>query len=1058
MKTETKVLILSAAVGALLWIGDAAVDSLFFSKKPFLDLLVLDITPYELYMRTTILLALVAVGMVTAALLRRERLAREKLTETQRRFDAFMDNLPGIAFMRDREGRFVFVNRFMAGILGKTLPEIRGRGARDLLPADVAVSSMEEDRAILESGRSFQGENLIHHPDGSRHWMVHKFPIPDREGAVALVGGISLDITELKAAEKALRESEERYRALFNNTNDGILMVNSEGGIIEVNEVLCRRLQYTREEMLSKRVRDLDPPEFARLVPERTQVILGTGSAVFETAHLRRDGTSIPTEVSSRTVALRGGTAILSIARDITERKAAEKALREAEELYRTLVENLGEGVGIMDSEETFLFANPAGEVIFGVPRGGLAGRNLKEFMSDEELQRAKEGTRQRRQGLTGTYENRIVRPDGSERVLLVTATPKRDASGDYVATLGVFSDVTEVRRAEEALRLSEQRYRTILEDMEEGYYEVDLKGTITFANEAFGRIWGLTRDELVGRNFRSLMAPENAERTYAAFNRVFKSGQPAWTTDWQTIRRDGSLRALDASIYPIRASDGLYSGFRGVLRDVTDRLAAEKALRESEERYRDLVEHSVDVILTHDLSGRILSCNPAAARFLGLDSPEEGVGLNLREVLAPSARDLFTDYLEAMRREGRAKGFMRVLTRSGGERTLAYENTLKTDADQGAIVRARAQDVTDMLAMEAALKESESRYRLLFERNLAGVYRSSLDGRLLECNPACARLLGFNTPEEAKGQPTLAFYRDPKDRLRLRELLLKTGSATNVEVPLKTRDGRPFLAIENATLVHDPTGTDLIEGTIIDITERRRLEAEMARVKDLETMARLTGGVAHEVRNPLFAIQVNLAALARRLSLEPEAKVHMDHVLVHVKRLENLMRSLIDLGRSIGPSDLEQADLRALVRNACDTVERELPDDHRVRFELAGETGPVPIRASIQRLTQAFVYILRNAAQASPPDGVVRMSCRHEAGTCEALITDSGPGIPDTIRDTLFEPFVTTRTGQPGIGLALARHYVQSHGGTIEASDNVPPPGATFTVRLPVMEGSKDG
>ncbi len=682
MKTETKVVILSALLGVAIWIADSAVDSLFFSHEPFLKALLHEPKPYAIYVRTMVFLTVVALGVAAASLLRRERAVEKRLQESEERFEAFMDRLPGFAFIRDREGRFVFVNRVMAEILGKPASHILGRRALGLLRPEVAQSSMEEDKTILATGRPFRGEDLIRHPGGSRHWMVSKFPILDERGEVALVGGISIDITERKAAEKALRESEERYR---------------------------------------------------------------------------------------------------------------------------TLVENLGEGVSIMDQEETFLFANPAGEAIFGVPPGSLAGRNLREFLSDEELAKAKEGTRLRRQGVTSTFEYCIVRPDGSQRIVLVTATPKRDAAGEYVATQGVFSDITEARRAETALR------------------------------------------------------------------------------------------------------------------------------------------------------------------------------------------------------------------------------------------------------------ESEARYRLLFERNLAGVYRSTIEGRMLECNTACARILGCSSPQEAALCNTTQSYDDPEDRKRFIEALQRNGTVTNWEVILKRRDGSTFPALLNAALVQNADGSGHIEGTMLDISERKRLEAEKARAMDLETVAKLAAGVAHEVRNPLFAIQLNLAALARRLSPGPEARTHMEHIQAHAKRLDVLARSLLELGRAVEADELVEVDLRTLVRTACIAIGDESPEV-RDRIVMEDCPRPVIVRGARQSIVQAFVHLLRNAAQATPEGGTIRIACAHEAGAHAVRISDEGPGIPEPIREKLFDPFFTTRTGQPGMGLALAKHYVETLGGTIAAENNDPPPGATFTVTLPAVEPSKKG
>jgi signal transduction histidine kinase len=214
--------------------------------------------------------------------------------------------------------------------------------------------------------------------------------------------------------------------------------------------------------------------------------------------------------------------------------------------------------------------------------------------------------------------------------------------------------------------------------------------------------------------------------------------------------------------------------------------------------------------------------------------------------------------------------------------------------------------------------------------------------------------------------------------------------------------------------------------------------------------MARLSQGMAHEVRNPLFAIQVTVSVLVKHFAASPDAQAHVDHILAHVKRLDDLVRSLIDLGESIGPDEIAESDLKTLLDSACEAARQEFAG-RRVGFELEARSAPVILKTSARKMTLAFGHLLRNAAQASSDDSVVQIAYFQEPGACRITVRDRGPGIPELIRATLFEPFVTTRAGQPGMGLALAKHYIESLGGTITAENNDPGPGAVVTASLPL-------
>ncbi len=197
-----------------------------------------------------------------------------------------------------------------------------------------------------------------------------------------------------------------------------------------------------------------------------------------------------------------------------------------------------------------------------------------------------------------------------------------------------------ERKRAEEALQESEEKYRTILESIEEGYYEVDIVGNFTFFNDALCEILGYSRDEMMGMNNRQYMDKENAEKVYQTFNGVYTTGKPAEGFDWEIIRKDGTKRFVEASVSLMRNSEGERMGFRGIVRNITARKRAEEALRKSEDKYRTLFESKLDGVCVIDETMKLLLANQAAADMFGLDSVEEMLDLNPFDFISPEERE----------------------------------------------------------------------------------------------------------------------------------------------------------------------------------------------------------------------------------------------------------------------------------------------------------------------------------------------------------------------------------------------------------------------------------
>ncbi len=268
--------------------------------------------------------------------------------------------------------------------------------------------------------------------------------------ALILRNAIHFELQEMKALAQA-----EEYRALLRTNLDGYHVVGADGAVLDANEACLWMTGYLREELLALHISDLESLETRAETQAHAQKIKREGSDRFLSRYRRKDGTTFPVEVSVTYVP--GQDIFIAFFRDLTEKEAAETALRQSELHHRELLDLLGEGVSIVDESETFLMANPAAERMFGVGPGELVGLSLRSFLDDEEWNQVTNHTSQRRQGKVGSYEQGIRRRDGQHRTLQVTAVPRYDARGNYLGSLAVTRDVTDEIKTKETLRLAQK-------------------------------------------------------------------------------------------------------------------------------------------------------------------------------------------------------------------------------------------------------------------------------------------------------------------------------------------------------------------------------------------------------------------------------------------------------------------------------------------------------------------------------------------------------------------------------------------------------------------------
>ncbi len=739
----------------------------------------------------------------------------------------------------------------------------------------------------------------------------------------------------------------------------------------------------------------------------------------------------------------------------------------EGESGYRALFQSSISGIGLYEIvtdargrpiDYVFLDVNPAFEELTGLRREQVLGRRATE-------------------ALPGTEQETLIETFGRVALTPETArfeqhSPPLDRYCDIVAFgwgrgrfAAVYTDVTEQRRAEAQLRLQ----GAALEATANAIVITDREGRITWANPAFTRLTGWSLDEVRGLSPRILRSGQHDPGFYEELWRTILSGQ-VWQGEMVNRRKDGSFYYEEQTITPVRApGGGETTNFIGVKVDVSERRAAREALLQSERRHRRMAEAAHDDIFIVDRSGRVQYLNTAGATRLG-QRPADVVGKPLGEVLPREVAARFLRNVERVFAKGEDLYIEERSLLSGREIWSGTWLTPLTGEGGGVeSVEAVSRDITTRVAAEQALRASEQRYRSLFERNLAGVYRTTLEGRIAECNDAFARILGYTSAAEVRGLSIGELYPAPELRQAFVERLLSEGTLVGHESEGRRKDGAPVWMLENAALIREEGGP-YIEGTIVDITERKNLERQLGQAQKMEAVGQLAGGVAHDFSNILNVIG-GYSELAVEAAVEQRPiRPYLDEIRRAAGRATNLVQQLLAFSRGqvVEPSVL---DLDEVVRGLQGMLQRLIPENIVLVPSL--HASPALVKADRGQLEQVVVNLAVNARDAMPRGGRLAIEttwtdldeayCRRHVGTSPGphvmlTMTDTGIGMDPEMQARIFEPFFTTKEAGRGTGLGLATVYgiVRRAGGSIWVYSE-PGRGTVFKIYLPRVEGERE-
>lgn len=769
--------------------------------------------------------------------------------------------------------------------------------------------------------------------------------------------------------------------------------------------------------------------------------------------------------------------------RDITERRRAEERQQEVEEHYRMLFHATQDVIYTVLPDMTLESVSPSVETVLGYKPEEIVGTSLNDFLHlsagsfDQAVSRftkISSGT-----GI-GPTEYRAIAKDGCEKILEVVST-RLMREGQFIGLTGIARDVTEKRRTEERLHINEERFRNILQNMDSGYFEVDLKGNLIFFNQALGDFLGYSEEELTGMNFRTFMDPAEAKKVFGIFSQVYLTQEPMKNFYWQFTRKDGTKTHSVASAYLFRDACGEVAGFRGTARDVTELKQMEEALRGQEETFRALTENSLDLIARFDRHYRMLYVNPIIGRVTG-SVPQDWIGKSIDEFAYPAP--LVDQWKSSIGRTFETGSVQRAEYLLPGNvwTDCLFVPEFNIDGEVKAVM-VSARNITRHKRALETLKESESRLADIIDFLPDPTFVIDTAGTVITWNRAMEEMMGVKAADiVGKGDYAYALPFYGEKRPILADLVLRAEKEVEEKYLGVSRQGERLFGISH---IPDLKGREAFlwgtaaplrnsEGRIVgviesirDITQGKQVEKELHLAKEAADQANraksdFLANMSHEIRTPLNAI-MGMAELGLDLDLPQEAMDIVHTVNREADHLLHLINDILDFAKiEAGRLELESIafDLSYLMDNMAGAFAFQAGQKGLEFLSYLEPEVPTRLVGDPGRLRQILVNLVGNAFKFTR-EGEVCVTVALVAdddtqATLHFSIRDTGIGIPGDKQEKIFESFTqadgstTRKYGGTGLGTTISKHLVELMGGRIGLQSEEGG-GATFWFEVPL-------
>ncbi|MCX6683699.1 MAG: PAS domain S-box protein, partial [Methanoregula sp.] len=665
-----------------------------------------------------------------------------------------------------------------------------------------------------------------------------------------------------KATEEELRESMESFKALAENANDGILIAAAGGAHMYANRRAGEITGYSVAELLKTSIKDLAAPDEVKNLMEKFRKRI-SGEDIpkqYETLIIRKDGRSVPIEITAAKTIWHGQPAIMVIIRDITERKRVEVALKESETRLHQLVESTTDWVWTINLEGYHTYSSPAIYDLLGYQVSEIVGTYAFPLMHPDDEPLVRDMLKQCIEFKVGWHNVPIrwLHKDGSVRLFESTSSPLVDTHGQITGFSGIDRDITERKRVEDALRESEAKYRLIADNTADSIWIFDMDMRLQYISPSVKNMKGFNVKETLSQSLEEMMTPASLESLMKRFHQEMAleasgTDDPDRTVSFETEEycKSGATILVENSVTLIRDSQGRPVGMLGVSRDITERKQMEDALRESEKNYRNIFDNAVEGIYQVTPEGRFIRANLAAARVLGYESADE-LMVSVTDIQSqiyayPEDRDRA---VRIIRETGVLKDFEVQCRHKNGSIVWVSFCAKPVRNAEGAILyhEGTSQDITDRKQVEDALRKERDFANSILGTAQVIILILNTEGHIVYFNPFMEEISGYNL-EDVKGKDWFETFLPSHIQESVRSLFQKAigniQTRGNVDTII-TKDGR-----ERQIEWYDRTlkGADgSIEGLLSigqDVTDKKKAEEAL---RESEERYRILTDAAHDV------------------------------------------------------------------------------------------------------------------------------------------------------------------------------------------------------------------